>query len=196
MLRVADCTDGGPRLVALYRLARRVVVEGVPGSIAECGTARGGTAALLGRAIRDTDRHLWLYDTFDGLPPPEEVDGAAAASYVGTFRGTREEVQWRVRTLQFPPERTHLVPGLFEDTLPTTDIGPIALLHIDGDWYRSVRTCLEYLYDRVSPGGYVVLDDYGYWPGCRLATDEFLHERRINAPLERIDGARRYFRKP
>jgi O-methyltransferase len=151
---------------------------------------------VLGRAMRRSDRQLWLYDTFDGLPAPDTLDGAAAPAYIGTYRGTLDEVHRRLRHLGVPLDRTHFVPGLFEDTLPSAQVGSIALLHVDGDWYRSVRTTLECLYDRVAPGGFIVLDDYGYWPGCRLATDEFLEARGINVKLERIDAARRYFRKP
>jgi O-methyltransferase len=196
MLRVAPYTDGGPRLVALYRLARAVVQAGTLGDIVECGVARGGTAALLGWATRDTDRQLWLYDTFAGLPPAETVDGPAAAAYTGSYRGTRDQVGSLLRRAGIPAARSHLVPGLFEDTLAHAQVERIALLHIDGDWYRSVRTCLETLYDRVSPGGYIVLDDYGYWPGCQIATDEFLAARGLRIRLERVDGARRFFRKP
>jgi len=194
--RVARVTEGGPRLVSLFRLARSVTREGVPGDIVECGVAQGGTAALLATAVRRSTRTLWLYDSFEGLPPPESVDGAVAGQYTGTYRGTLDEVRSTLARAGVAEHRTRLVKGWFEDTLPTAEVAQIALLHIDGDWYRSVKTCLESLYDRVASGGYVVLDDYGYWPGCRLATDEFLRERGIAAPLIRVDAARRFFRKP
>ncbi|MBV9355241.1 MAG: class I SAM-dependent methyltransferase [Chloroflexi bacterium] len=196
MCRVAPITEGGPRLVSLFRLARTVIREGVPGDVVECGVAQGGTAAVLARAVRASSRTVWLYDSFEGLPPPEAVDGAAAGQYVGTCRGTLGEVQTTLARAGVRGERTRLVKGWFEDTLPNAEVSQIALLHVDGDWYRSVRTCLESLYDRVAPGGVVVIDDYGHWPGCRLATDDFLRERQIRTPLVRVDSARRYFRKP
>jgi O-methyltransferase len=92
-----------------------------------------------------------------------------------------------LRRLGVDEARVHLVPGLFEETLVRTDTGPIELLHLDGDWYESTRVCLEVLYDRVVPGGYVVIDDYGFWPGARQATDEFRARRGIGAPLVRVD---------
>ena len=86
--------------------------------------------------------------------------------------------------------------GLFQKTLPTTEISKIALLHIDGDWYESVRACLENLYDKVTPGGFIQFDDYGYWKGARKAVDEFLENRHIEAPLRRVDYSGRVLLKP
>ena len=86
--------------------------------------------------------------------------------------------------------------GLFQDTLPSSRIARIALLHIDGDWYESVRTSLEYLYDKVVPGGIIQFDDYGYWKGARKAIDEFLAQRRIEAPLRKLDYSGRSLLKP
>jgi len=189
-------TPGGARLVTLFRLAREVCQRGVAGDIVECGTFRGGTAALLGVASRDSDKDLWLYDSFEGLPKPDVSDGQVAQHYVGAYSGSLEQVRGTLRALDVADSRTHLVKGWFEDTLPGAEVQRIALLHVDGDFYRSVRTCLETLYDRVTPGGYVVLDDYGYWPGCRLATDEFLAARGLRIKLHRVDPARRYFQKP
>ena len=77
--------------------------------------------------------------------------------------------------------------GRFEETLPQTKVGPIALLHIDGDWYSSVKACLDNLYDRVSPGGIIQLDDYGFWQGAEKATDEFLSKRNLPRELIKLD---------
>ena len=94
------------------------------------------------------------------------------------------------------PGRLHLVKGWFEHTLPAAnEVERIAVLHCDGDWYESVRLTLEVFYPRVSPGGFVVIDDYGTWPGARRATDEyraFVGDRRR---LRRIDHTGRYWRK-
>jgi O-methyltransferase len=196
MRRVAPFTDGGARLVALFRLTRRVIREGVPGDVVECGVARGGTAALLAIAARHSGRHLWLYDSFEGLPPSGSLDGTAASGYTGTYRGSLDQVAATLARTGVDPLRVRMVKGWFDETLPSAEVRDIGLLHIDADWYQSVRTCLEALYDRVAPGGYVVLDDYGYWPGCQLATDEFLRERQPDARLVWVDAARRYFRKP
>jgi len=193
--RVAPETDGGTRLLTLFRLARSVVRDEVPGDIIECGVATGGTAALMAVAARHSRKQLWLYDSFEGLPPAEAVDGRHAGRYTGACRGSMDDVRATLARMHVDLERVHLVKGWFEDTLPRAQVTQIALLHIDGDWYRSVRTTLEALYDRVAPGGYVVIDDYGYWPGCRIATDEFLRERGIRVQLVRVNAAC-HFRKP
>jgi O-methyltransferase len=70
------------------------------------------------------------------------------------------------------------------------------LLHIDGDWYESVKVCLDALYDRVVPGGIIQFDDYGYWKGARKAVDEFMAKREIKVPLKRLDYSGRSLRKP
>ena len=90
-----------------------------------------------------------------------------------------------------------IVPGWFDQTLRTAEIESIAVLHIDADWYDSVKAVLECLYDKVVPGGYVVLDDYGRFQGCTAAIHDFLEERDIKgAELKKVERAGAYFRKP
>jgi hypothetical protein len=87
------------------------------------------------------------------------------------------------------------VKGLFQETLPITPLSRIAVLHIDGDWYESVKVCLDSLYDKVVPGGIIQLDDYGYWQGARKAVDEFLEMRGIRSRLQRLDYSGRFLIK-
>ena len=190
---------GGLRLYGLYRAVEHVATHGIPGCLVECGTARGGSAALMALAAGRVDpgRLLWVFDTFEGLPPATGADGdrAITGAYMGRCRGSLAEVQaffGQVGIL----DRARLVKGLFQETLPATPVGPIAVLHIDGDWYESVMACLEHLYDRVSPGGIVQIDDYGHWPGARKAVDEFRQRRAITAPLRRLDYTGRQLVKP
>jgi predicted O-methyltransferase YrrM len=93
-------------------------------------------------------------------------------------------------------DQVQLIPGHFTDTLPRTDTGPIAVLHLDCDWYDSVRVSLDHLYARVVPGGVIQIDDYGRWQGARRAVDEFLAERRTPVPLQRVDYNARRWIKP
>ena len=76
-------------------------------------------------------------------------------------------------------ESVHIIKGWFEETLPGTTVQTIALLHVDSDWYDSVRICLETFCDSVCPGGIIIVDDYGLWGGCRKALDEFLDARGL-----------------
>ncbi len=187
------------RLRNLYTSTRQIIEKNVEGDLVECGCARGGSAAMIGLAQRSVGgcRPMWLFDTFEGLPSPtsNDPDRDIAQIYTGTCVGTIEEVRGLFARLQISGN-VHLVQGLFQETLPQSGPGKISLLHIDGDWYDSVRACLEYLYDRVTPGGLIQFDDYGYWKGARKAIDEFFASRNIHAPLVRIDYSGRFVVKP
>ncbi len=191
--------SGNARLRSLYRAVRHVVERGIPGDVVECGTARGGSAALMGLTLERlaASRTLWVYDTFEGIPPPtaDDPDEPIARLYTGSFRGDQAEVSALFERLGILP-RSRLVKGLFQDTVPVSPVGAIAVLHLDGDWYESVKVCLDHLYDRVSPGGVVQIDDYGHWEGARRAVDEFMAQRAIRAPLHYLDYTGRQLIKP
>jgi hypothetical protein len=106
-----------------------------------------------------------------------------------------EEVQSSFQKLGIAHAAT-IVPGLFQDTVPRWGTQPIALLHVDGDWYESVRATLDNLYDHVSTGGIILFDDYGHWAGARRAVDEFMKSRNIKQPLRYIDFSGRRLVKP
>lgn len=178
------------RLYGLYKATQRIVRENVPGDFVECGVARGGSAALLALALNRyaATREVWMFDTFEGMPAPtkDDPDHHIASLYTGTCRGSMDEVRATFNRLGVK-KGFHFVQGKFEDTLPATTLGSIALLHIDGDWYSSVKACLDHLYDRVSPGGVIQLDDYGFWQGAEKATDEFLSKRDLHRDLIKLD---------
>lgn len=191
--------SGNARLRGLYEAVHSVVARAVPGAVVECGTARGGSAALMGLALDrlGADRPLWVFDTFEGIPPPTaaDPDEAIARLYTGQFRGELAEVGALFERLGILP-RARLVKGLFQETVPTAAVDPIAVLHLDGDWYDSVKVCLDHLYDRVSPGGVIQIDDYGHWEGARKAVDEFLDARSLRVRLRVLDYTGRQFIKP
>jgi predicted O-methyltransferase YrrM len=177
------------RLRGLYRAVRTVIDEGIPGDVVECGTAEGGSALLMAMTIKrhGGGRHLWAYDTFEGMPPPGDKDPTWANDFTGTLGHDVEHVRevfhrWDIR------EGFTLVKGLFEDTVPKASMEKIAVLHLDGDWYSSVKVCLDHLWDRVSPGGIIQIDDYGHWAGARRAVHDFLDSRGIRANLRFIDA--------
>lgn len=183
---------GPVRLERLYRGVRDVVARGVPGDVVECGVARGGSAATMGAALLDAgaDRRLWLFDTFAGLPAPskeKDPDYTTAVEATGECRGGIGEVR-DLLAARGLADRSELVKGLFLDTLPAARCGTIAALHLDCDWYESVSCCLDHLYDRVSPGGFIQIDDYHHWQGCRKAVDEFFGKRGGAPKLHRLVG--------
>jgi O-methyltransferase len=189
---------GRKRLEALYRLAREIDSHGIAGDIVECGTCNGGTAAVLGSAglIKNLQRRLWLFDSFAGLPNPSPLDGSKAQSFTGKLVGSIARVKEILEHVQVPMERVQIVPGWFQDTFPIVEIPRIALLHIDADWYDSVRLALNRFYGFVQPGGYIVFDDYGFWEGCKKAVDEYLDGLDLPPKLIYIDSRAVYLQKP
>jgi O-methyltransferase len=190
-------------LVNLYNLVQKVNSRSTIGDIVECGVWNGGSAAIMASACASSqggiDRRIWLFDSFAGLPTPGPRDGAMERKYYfqGMNKGSVEEVKRVFGKLSLPMENIKICAGWFSATLPAADIQRIAILHIDADWYSSVMAVLETMYDKVVPGGFVVLDDYGYWDGCTQAIENFIREHKIDGvKLERVASTGAYFQKP
>ena len=166
------------RYVLNLELARRC--RDLPGAVVECGTWRGGMIAGLARVL-GPERAYHLYDSFEGLPPPGEADGEAAARWSRDKDGahyyencTAGEEEAR-RAMQLSGARNvSLHPGWFSETLAGYPGGPIALLRLDADWYDSTLACLTHLFPKVTPGGLILLDDYLTWEGCARAVHDYL----------------------
>ena len=197
---------GEGRLLSLFTLAKQVCQEDLPGHFVECGVAAGGSSALLATIISRQSkrpRQLFSFDSFEGMPTPSDQD---------TYRGQRAEATgWGTGTCAAPVESlrevcrklgvealVEPVRGFFDQTLPVNRkrIGPIAFLHVDGDWYESTQQILGNLYDQVVPGGRIQIDDYGHWEGCRRAVEEFQKELKIEFKLHPIDGTGVWMEKP
>jgi hypothetical protein len=186
-----------PALVHLGELVRTVLSEKVPGAFVECGVWRGGASFLMADLVRRAgvaDRKVWLCDSFEGHRAPEDIDGAAALdyshdvdspAYLDNCRVDVGSVQDAARGLGLSPY-TEFVKGWFDETLPANRerMGPIALLRIDCDWHASVRCCFDQLYDQLSVGGIIIVDDYFAYDGCSIAVHEWLAERRLNLRIE------------
>ncbi len=196
-LVVADTLVGPERIHNLYVLAKRIEKENIPGDVIECGVCNGGTAALLARfATRSRlNRTIWLLDSFQGMPETTPEDGDAAKAHIGKEVGDPARVKKVLGDVGANMNRVRIVPGWFQHTFTTVSASEIALLNIDADWYESVKLCLETFYDRVVPGGFISLDDYGHWPGCRRAVDEFFQVRQLPYKLHQVDYTAHWFRK-
>ena len=192
------------RLINLYHLVQKTNQLRLPGDIVECGVWNGGSAAIMGVADRDDEtsgkvRKLWLFDSFRGLPAPSNKDGKQAreAYFPGWCQGEPEKVKRIFRRFRLPLQHVNMIAGWFDETLETADLQTFAILHIDADWYASVKIVLETFYDKVVEGGFVVLDDYWRWPGCREAITDYLKEHQIQGVvLKRADWHGVYFQKP
>lgn len=178
------------KLRSLIDCLKRIEADKVEGDILEMGVALGGSAILLAELMGA--RRFLGYDVFARIPAPSEADGEDAHARfakiaAGESRGLGGETYYGYRTDLLSEvtesfrrfghavdgEKISLVEGLFEDTLPETG-SPVALAHIDCDWHDPVALCLERIGPRVSPGGYIILDDYNDYEGCRRATDAYL----------------------
>lgn len=199
---VAHSMIGRKRMGNVRLLTERVLFERVPGDFIETGVWRGGACIYL-RAILEAygvkSRRIWAADSFAGLPPPDE---AAYPADVGDKFHTYEELAVSLEQVKRNFERYGLLDeqvvflkGWFKDTLPDAPIGPLAILRMDGDMYESTMDALINLYDRVSPGGFVIVDDYRVVEGCRKAIDEFRAFRGINDAIVEIDGVGVYWQK-
>lgn len=201
------------RIVAVAEATRYVVANRIPGDIVECGVWRGGSmmaAALTLERLGQTDRDLYLFDTFAGMPEPGPEDVASPYDGYSPHKRWRRQVrlgrQWagvppedvreRLESTGYPPERMHLAAGMVEDTLPAEAPDRIALLRLDTDWYGSTKHELEQLYPRLAEGGVLIVDDYGHYEGARRAVDEFFATVSEPVLLNRIDFSGRLVIKP
>ena len=197
------------RLDQLQNCIVDVVRNGVAGDLVETGVWRGGVTifmrALL-NVLGDQDRRVWAADSFEGLPEPDPVKypveykafkSAAMTKYYNHLAVSLEEVQRNFQAYGMLDDRVRFLKGWFCDSLPTAPIGKSAVLRLDGDYYESTRDALVNLYDKVSVGGYVIIDDYGEdtWTYCRKAVDEFREERKIRSPLVRVDRPCSYWQR-
>jgi hypothetical protein len=189
---------GRDRLKSLFQNALHVCRTNIPGDFVECGTCRGGSAVLLAMVIKNHSkipRKVYACDTFEGMPEPSEVDthqgiSASACGFpAGSLKAPLESGLLEIAR-KLSVEKTIIpVKGFFRDTLPglAEKIPFIALLHADGDWYESTTDIFNNLYHRVTQDGFIQIDDYGFWEGCRQAVEDFQQRRGLNFSLKQID---------
>ncbi|NEQ97121.1 MAG: methyltransferase domain-containing protein [Cyanothece sp. SIO2G6] len=182
------------RLNSLRQICQYINASDIPGDIVECGTYKGGAAAVLSRYMGD--RHLWLYDSFQGMPQTTEQDGTEAAKWVGDCLASPEDLKEVMQLVGTAPNQFTIKSGWFHETFQEENLPPkIALLHCDADWYDSVTLVLDTLYSRVMDGGCIVLDDFGYWEGCREAFYDFCYRWEEKPLIERVGSTQAYWFK-
>ena len=196
---------------SLYKAVQYVVKNKIPGDFVECGVWRGGSVILIALALAhfgDTDRKIFLYDTFTGMTKPDEQDvdwegknlkkkwekdALQKAQKLGYTENPKwgcasiEDVRKNVYATDYPKDNFVFVKGPVEHTIPGTVPEKIALLRLDTDWYASTYHELVHLYPIISAGGILIIDDYGWCRGSRKATDKYIKEHKLNLFLSRID---------
>jgi O-methyltransferase len=179
------------RLDDLQTCVEAIVADDVPGDVIEAGAWRGG-ASILARATLDglgDDRAVWVADSFEGFPEVDDADSEAfRLSALDFLAAPLEEVRESFARLGCD-RGVEFVPGFFQDTLPGLAGRRWSLIRLDADTYEPTRLALDRLYPGLSVGGYMVVDDYFAFQGCRQAIDQFRSENGITEPLERIDFA-------
>jgi O-methyltransferase len=194
---------GCQRLENIRWCVERVLESDIPGDFLEAGVWRGGASmymrALL-KAYGVTDRTVWLADSFEGMPVPSDLDLQLDPnrdySRQDFLRVSQEQVEDNFRRFDLLDGQVRFLKGWFKDSLPSAPVQRLALLRLDGDHYTSTRDTLEALYHKVSPGGFVIVDDYFSWSGCRKAVDEFRQERGITAPMQQVDWTGAFWQVP
>lgn len=192
---------GKKRLENLQYCVEKVMEDNVPGDFLEAGVWRGGAAMLLRALLKAhecEDRTVWLADSFQGLPPPKpnwEADAGDTLHQYKELAVSLDQVKKNFTSFGLLDEQVRFIPGWFHETLYTAPVGPLALLRLDGDMYESTYVSLEALYDKVSPGGYVIVDDYGFIESCRKAVHDFLDSRSLKPEIITVDWTGVYWRK-
>jgi len=189
-------------LAATCRAVEHVMDNGIPGAFVECGVWKGGCAmAMAITALHQNvdDREIWMYDTFAGMTEPTDLDrtpaGHLGADILAAAKPTDHvwaiadviEVRVHMSWTNYPPERIKMVEGNVVDTIPLFAPDLISVLRLDTDWYESTLHELTHLYPLLSPGGILIVDDYGHWEGARNAVDSYNASLEQPFQLEQID---------
>lgn len=198
---VAHTMVGRRRLHNIRELCEDVLQANVPGDFIETGIWRGGSCILMRAVLKAygcTDRTVWCADSFQGLPEPDAAyqadDGDSHHTYP-QLAISEEEVCSYFEKYDLLDTQVRFLKGWFKDTLPYAPIEQLAILRLDGDMYGSTIQAFDALYDKLSPGGYLIVDDYGAVPGCEQATTDFRAAHGIQDEIIPIDWTGAYWKK-
>lgn len=179
--------DGTQISEAIYILNALESVKSITGDVCEFGVAQGYTSALLGYIIKKSDKNLWLFDSFEGLPAPTSKDKLkddifnlkSIEAYQGTMKHGVESVLGNLNGVDFPLARTRIIDGFIENTIKTSEMPKkVAFAYVDFDFYNPIKTALEFLDTVLVIGGVIVVDDYDFFSdGAKIAVDEFIAVR-------------------
>jgi O-methyltransferase len=198
----AETLIGLRRLDNLQRCVEDVLKQGIEGDLIETGVWRGGASILMAGVLRiygESNRLVWVADSFRGVPPPDpKLYPADSGDTLFTFRTlavSMEEVKANFEKYDLLNDQIRFLVGWFRDTLPSAPMAKLALMRLDGDLYESTILALRCLYPKLSVGGYVIVDDYGVMPGCKLAVEDFRREAGVKEALQQVDGHEIYWRR-
>jgi len=194
-------------LFFVYKAVEYVITNNIPGDFVECGVWKGGNIMMIALTLlklNNTERKIYLFDTFEGMSEPTEKD----VDYINqeadlTWKNSQkddhnewcyssiDEVKNNIYSTGYPKDKFVFVKGKVEDTLPGTIPDNISILRLDTDWYESTYHELIHLYPILSKNGFLIVDDYGYWRGAKEAVDKYFKENNINMFMNRLDNSAR-----
>lgn len=195
---------GMKRLDNIQMAVETVLNENIKGDLIETGVWRGGSVLLMKAILvanNDIDRNVFLADSFQGIPPVDLETYPDDAIHTGSDKmsvledNSVAEVREYFEKMDLLDDKVIFLEGWFEDTLPTIATDSIAVLRLDGDIYKSTWESLINLYRKVSVGGFVIIDDYYSWDGCRKAVDDFRTQNAITDKIIDVDWTCVYWRK-
>jgi Macrocin-O-methyltransferase (TylF) len=196
---------GTRNLITVREAIEDVLKNEVPGDLIETGVWKGGMTVFMRGILKAYDcrnRKVWVADSFEGLPKPDPESNLKDALFwylMGPLQQLAipfEYVEALFKRYNLLDDQVQFLSGWFCDTLPKANIEKLAVIRMDGDLYESTRDALIHLYPKLSPGGYLIVDDYGVPCGCRQAVDEYRQEHDISAPLLPITEDSVYWKKP
>ena len=198
----AETMIGMLRLDCIQECVETVIRDQVHGDLLEAGVWRGGATIFMKgilAAYGVHDRQVWVADSFRGLPVPDEIhfpqDVPEDLSSFAELAVSQEQVKANFARYDLLDDGVQFLEGWFKDTLPTAPVDALAVLRLDGDYYESTIQILESLYHKVSPGGFVIVDDYGCIEACRQAVTDFRAANGIEDPIVTVDWTGVYWRR-
>ena len=199
---LAETMIGLKRMDAVQACVETVLAEDVPGDLIETGVWRGGTCVFMRAILRAygvTDREIYVADSFEGLPPPDETkypqDAGMTLHEVGYLRVSMDQVADSFSRYGLLDDKVNFVKGFFRDTLPQLREKRWAVVRLDGDMYESTMDGLVNLYPNLSVGGFLLLDDYYHIPASAAATEDYRARHNITEPIVRVDNYSGLWRK-
>jgi hypothetical protein len=197
------------RMYGVFKAVEYLEKNHIPGDIVECGVWKGGSSMMAMMSLLhfgNSSRNIYLYDTFEGMSTPSEMDVSIRGEKVHenweslSKPGEKmrcdsglAEVKENVALTKYPENKIHYVEGKVEDSIPSTLPGSTALLRLDTDWYESTKHEMEHLYPLLVLSGVMIVDDYGHWAGARKAVDEYMKTTNQFPFLHRLDYTGRLF---
>lgn len=196
----AETMVGIPRLDNIQFCGEKIIEDGIPGDFIETGVWKGGSVILMAAilaAYQQKDRSVWVADSFQGLPKPDDKYPADRGDmhYTYPIAVSQPDVMKNFEKYGLLSPQVKFLPGWFKDTLHVAPIEKLALMRLDGDMYGSTWEAIEALYPKLSPGGFVLVDDYLWHRPCAQAIDDYREKHNITEPIQEVDFTGVYWRK-